>query len=151
MRARVIDLAEVEGHDEGFAFCHAGLGKNFARGAGDKALAPELDTVAGQLFMAHTVRHSDVAAVGNGVGALDRFPGGMLPLAQFRFLARMPADGGGAEQNLRASQCRQARGFWIPLVPADQHADLAVAGLPGAETEVAWSEIELLVIQRGDR
>src|ERR1019366_6784074 len=70
------------------------------------------------------------------------------PLAQLGFFARMPADGGGIEQNLRALQCRQARGFGIPLVPADQHADLAVAGWPGAETEVAWSEIELLVIER---
>src|ERR1035438_1338639 len=60
----------------------------------------------------------------------------------------MPADGGGVEQNLGALQRGQARGLGIPLVPTDQYADLAVAGLPGAETEVAWRKIELLVIER---
>ena len=64
------------------------------------------------------------------------------------FLAGMPADGGGVEEDLRALQRGQPRGFGIPLVPADQHADLAVAGLPGAEAEVARREIELLVVKR---
>src|SRR5271169_2373986 len=98
--------------------------------------------------MPDTVGHGDVAPVCDGMGPLDGFPGGMLPLAQLRFLARMPADGGGVEENLRALQGGQARGLGIPLVPTDQHADLAIAGLPGAEAEVAWSEVELLVIER---
>ena len=100
------------------------------------------------LLVADAVDGGDVAAVGDGVAALDGFPGVVLLRAVLGFLARMPADGGGVEEDLRALQRGEPRGFGIPLVPADQHADLAVARLPGAEAEVAGREIELLVVKR---
>ena len=60
----------------------------------------------------------------------------------------MPADGGGVEKNFRALHGGEAGGFGIPLVPADEHADFAVTRLPGAEAEVAGSEIKFLVEER---
>ena len=98
--------------------------------------------------MAHAIRHRDVAAVGDGVGALDRLPRAVLALAILRFFAGMPADGRGEKENLRASQRGQPRGLGIPLVPADADADLRKLRLPRAEAEVARREVEFLVKQR---
>ena len=67
----------------------AGFGENFAGGAGDKALAPEFDAVAAdEFFVADAIGDGDVAAVGDGVAALDGFPGGVLALAVFAFSRR---------------------------------------------------------------
>ncbi len=60
----------------------------------------------------------------------------------------MPADGGRVEKNLRTLHRGEARGFGIPLIPADQHTDLAITRLPRFETKVAGREIEFLVEQR---
>ena len=68
--------------------------------------------------------------------------------AVLAFLAGMPADGGGIEEDLRAAQRGEARRLGIPLVPADADADPAVPRLPGAEAEIAGREVELLVVQR---
>ena len=43
---------------------------------------------------------------------------------------------------------RQARRFGIPLVPADEHADPAVARVPGLEAQISGSEVELFVVER---
>ena len=84
MGACILDDAEVERHDEGFVPVGAGFGEDFARGAGDEALSPELDAFAGQLFVPDAVGHHDVTTISDGMGALDRLPGRMLPLAQRR-------------------------------------------------------------------
>ena len=60
----------------------------------------------------------------------------------------MPADGRGIEKNLGALQRGQAGAFGIPLVPADQRAHAAHAGIESAIAEVAGSEVKLFVIQR---
>jgi len=146
--AGLVDFAEVEFDDEGFFLCDAGFGEDFTGGAGDEALTPEFDAVADDFFVADAIGNSDVAAVGNGVAALDGFPGGMLSLAMFFFFRRMPADGGGIEENLGPLHRGETGSFGIPLIPANQNADFAIAGLPGAEAEVARCEIEFFVEQR---
>src|ERR1043166_5877035 len=82
------------------------------------------------------------------MAALDQFPGAMLICAIFRFLLRMPTDGGRVKKNLSALHRSEARPFGIPLIPADQDADFAVACLPGAEAEVARWAIEFLIVER---
>src|SRR6185436_18970521 len=99
-------------------------------------------------FEADPIDGCDVTSVGDGVTALDKFPGIVLIHAVLRFFLGMPSDGGGIKQNIGSLQGGQARGFGIPLVPADQHANLAVTGPPGPEPQVARSEVELLVEQR---
>src|SRR2546426_570343 len=72
-------------------------------------------------------------------------PGVALRHAVLRLLVRMPADGGRIEEDHRALERGEPRAFRIPLVPADQRADLALLGVDGAEAEVPGREVELLV------
>ena len=147
MGSGLVDFAEVDFDEEGVFFFGAGFGKDFAGRAGYKTLAPELDTVAGDFFVADAVRYRHVAAIGHGVAALDGFPGVVLFL-MLGFFGGMPADGGWVEKDFCALHCRQTRRFGIPLVPTDEDADFAVLGLPGAEAEVTGSEIKFFVIKR---
>ncbi len=94
------------------------------------------------------VRRADVAAVRHGVAALNQLPRLVLRLPVLLLLRRMPADGGRIEQDLRALQRREARALGKPLVPADQHADRALRGVPRAEPRVTRREVELLVEER---
>src|SRR5438270_775695 len=81
-------------------------------------------------FMGDAVWHRDIAAIGDCMTALDRFPGGMLRCAKLLLFRRMPADCCGIKNNLCAVQRRQARRFRIPLVPADANANLAACCWP---------------------
>ena len=146
-----VHVSQIHGDEEVSFLGDSGLGEDFAGGAGDEALPPEFQAVAahaGEDFVADAVDGGDVAAVGDGVGALDGFPRSVLALAVFGLFAGMPADGGRVEKDFRALHGSQAGGFGIPLVPADEDADLGVTGLPRAEAEVAGSEIELFVEER---
>ena len=91
------------------------------------------------------VHHRDVHAVRDGVAALDGAPGVALAGAVLALLVRVPADGGRKEEDDRALERGEARALRVPLVPADQRADLALLGVDGAEAEVAGREVELLV------
>src|SRR5205085_3233527 len=74
--------------------------------------------------------------------------GVMLCLAILLLLRRVPSDGGGVKQHLRAVQGGEARPLGIPLVPTNQSADLAELRFAGAEAQIAGSEIKLFVIER---
>ena len=132
------------------------LGDDLPVGRGDEGLAPELDAVFADgfavgledFFDADAVGGADVAAVGDRVAALDQFPAFVLGVAVLGFFRGMPADGGGVEENLGALQRGEAGAFGEPLVPADQDADLAVGGVPGAEAGVAGGEVEFFVVER---
>ena len=127
VRARVIHLGKVNWHNQNLFLVRRGFGKDFAGSSGDKTLSPKFNAVATNAvedFMADAIGHGNKAAVGDGVRALDSLPGVMLPFAEFFLFAGMPADGGRVKKDFRALQRRQPRGFWIPLVPANQHADL---------------------------
>ena len=95
MRACGVHVGEVNGRDENFFLVRAGLGNDFAGGAGHKTLTPEFQAVAAHAFddfVADAVHGGDVAAVRDGVTALDGFPRAVLFDAVFFLLARMPAD-----------------------------------------------------------
>src|ERR1043166_2781218 len=97
--------------------------------------------------MTDAVRRRDIATVGNGVAALDRFPRRMLRRPAPLLLRWMPADGRRIKNDFRAAQCGQARRFRIPLVPTNADADFPAGGLPGLEPEIARCEIKFLVIK----
>ena len=82
------------------------------------------------------------------MAALDEFPTVVLGDAVFVFFEWVPADGCGVKQYLCALQRREARGFGIPLIPADEDADFRVGGVPGAEAGVAGGEVKLFVEER---
>src|SRR5690606_10288685 len=81
--------------------------------------------------------------VGTGMALLDALP--VITRGDARIM-RLAADGGRVEQQLGAHQRHAARAFGEPLVPADAHADLGVAGLPDLEAAVARIEVVLLVV-----
>ena len=99
-------------------------------------------------FIAHAIHRGDVNAVGDGVRALDGAPGVELRRAVLLLFAGMPADRRGIEQNVRAAQRRDARGFRIPLIPAHQHADASEGRVEIRKSEIARSEIKLFEIER---
>ena len=79
---------------------------------------------------------------------LDGLPGVVLRRAELVFLGRVPADGSGIEEHLRALQRGEPRALGIPLVPAHERADAAKAGVHGLKAQVARREVVLLVVER---
>ena len=77
--------------------------------------------------------------------ALDGLPRVALGGAVALFFVRVPADRGRVEKDGGALQRGQARAFRVPLVPADERADAAGAGVEGLEPHVAGREVELLI------
>ena len=114
---------------------------------GHKGSAPELESAVGRSFESDTVYGRDIDSVGDGVSALNGLPGFVLAGAVLLFFRRMPADRRGIEQNLRATQRCETRGFGIPLVPADECRDASEDGVEAALAEVAGSEIEFFEVE----
>src|SRR5690348_3510029 len=81
------------------------------------------------------------------MASLNQLPAFVLCLAILGLLRWMPADRGWVKEDLSSLERSEPRAFRIPLVPADQHADLAIAGFPGAKASVAWREVKLFVIE----
>src|SRR5690606_23106230 len=75
-------------------------------------------------------------------------PGAMLALAVRRLLLRMPTDRGRIDEQLGTLHRGEARGFGIPLVPADEHTELGGLRMPNFVAEIAGREVILLVVPR---
>src|SRR5580700_10160186 len=132
-----------------------GSGQDAAEGIAEERRAPELESLAGGGFAANVagleadaIYYRYVHAVGDGVGALNGAPGVVLRYAELGFLGGMPADRGGIKEHRRALQRRQACALRKPLVPANQRAQAADAGIESAKSEIPRSEIKLFVIER---
>src|SRR5688572_8450239 len=110
VRAAEFDLCQVAIDDHHGFLVDRGALHDLSVRRGDERLAPEHDAVLvdglspGVLddLVADAVRHADVAAVGNGVAALDRLPRVVLRIAVLLALRGMPADRGGVEQDFGA-------------------------------------------------
>ncbi len=100
------------------------------------------------MLVANAIDRGNEDSVGDGVRALHGLPGGVLGFAKLGLFARVPPNRGWVEERLCAGESREPCCLGIPLVPADQGADGAVAGGDGLEAEIAWSEIKLLVVER---
>src|ERR1700730_1751517 len=99
-------------------------------------------------FKADAIYRSHVDAIRNRVSALNRTPRIVLRQAKLGFFRRMPADRRGIKKHLRPLQRGQAGSLGEPLIPADQRAQAAYAGIERAKPEIAGSEIKLFVIER---
>ena len=116
---------------------------------GDKRRAPEFEAAVGRALEAHAVHRGDENAVGDGVASAGWCARRRAARRRTRAFSRgMPADGRGIKQNVRAAQAGKPRAFRIPLVPADQHADAAVARVEIGKAQIARREIEFLVVER---
>lgn len=149
MRADLLHSVEVDIHQQVCFLVYRCLLKDFPGHTGYKALTPELDSVATNRFLeTDAVDRCDVATVGDGVSALDGFPRRVLGCAGLSLLTWVPTDCGGVEKNFSTAESCQACGLRVPLIPADEHPDLAVSSVPSSEPEIAWCEIEFFVKQR---
>src|SRR5207302_9911619 len=122
---------------------------DFAVWSANETLSPKFNPISTRRrFMAYSVWDCDVAAIRDCVAALDCFPGGMLHCAKLLLFRRVPTDRRGIKTNFCPVQRRQARGFRVPLVPANADSNLAACCWPRLKSEIAWCEIKFLVIQR---
>src|SRR5437899_575393 len=148
--ARVFAFCGVALDDEDFFLVVRSFGENLAEGVGDERIAPEFQAWIAFFrlaFESHAIDDRGVDAVGNGMAALNRFPGVKLCSAELRLFVRVPADAGRIKNHLRAAEGGEARAFRIPLVPTNLHADARVLGIKIRKTEIAGSEIEFFVVQ----
>src|SRR5271154_5294012 len=84
----------IDFRDQNLFLVARGFFQEFAEGIGDEAATKKLDAVAGgavDFFEADAIGTGDVDAVGDGVRALNRFPGGALRFTKGGFFLRMPA------------------------------------------------------------
>ncbi len=110
------------------------LGENPAERIADERSAPEFETLVRRPFEADAIYRRDIDAVGDRVRALGGAPGIVLRRAVLSLLRGVPADRGRIEQNVRARKRGEARGFGIPLVPADERRDAAELRIERAES-----------------
>ena len=115
----------------------------FAELVGDKRRAVEGDVEVVLLFFADAVGGDQRHQVGAGVALLHALP--VIAGGDTRIVG-LAADSGRVEEDFRAEQRHAARALREPLVPADAHADLGVAGVPHLEAGVARVEVVLLVV-----
>src|SRR5208283_5406876 len=153
--ANVFYALEVHLGDEHLFLVVRSLGDHLSEGIGNERPAPELKPFTCRLVApnvarleTHTIRHGDVNAIRNRVGALNGLPGVVLCLAVLRLLVRMPADCRGIEEHVRPLKGGQPRALGIPLVPADQRPKLPEIGFESLESKITLRKVELLVIQR---
>jgi len=82
VRPGFVHLAQVQRSHDNLFSAHARFGQDLASSAGDKTLAPELESVAaGRRFQTDAVADGDVTTVSHRMAALDCFPGAVLVLA----------------------------------------------------------------------
>src|SRR5262249_59264951 len=118
--AHVFHQLAIALHDQNLFLVVARLLQDLAERVADERAAPELDPVTDDPLVPDAVDRAHVGAVGDGVPAHARLPRRVLPLAELDLLARVPADGGGAEDHLRALQRRQPARCGLPRRPADE-------------------------------
>src|SRR4029077_17479531 len=149
-----LEGAQVDLANQNFFFVMGGFGEDTAERIAKKRTTPKFEArprggVAAYVpsFVPHSIDHSYVYTVGDGMGTLNGAPGIVLDGTEFGFFRRMPADCGGIEENLRALQSSQSGALGIPLIPADQRAHATDVCIKGAKAEIAGSEVIFFVIK----
>src|SRR6266478_407744 len=146
---------QVHFAEQNFFLIVGSFSKHAPEGVAEERAAPEFKALAGHgiaadvtSLEADAIHHANVDAVSNRVCPLDSAPGIVLRLAECGLLRGMPSDGRGIKKNACSLQRREARAFGIPLVPADEGAELSGGGVEGLEAEIAGSEIKFFVVKR---
>src|SRR6266446_5634991 len=146
---------QVHFAEQNFFLVVGSLRKHAPEGVAEKRTSPELKALARHgiaadvtSFKADAIHYADINAVRDRVRPLDGAPSVVLRLAEFGLHRGRPSDRRWVKKNACSLQCREARAFGIPLVPADEGAELSGGGVEGLETEIAGSEIKLFVVER---
>ena len=149
--AHILAVLQVDIYHQALFFLIAGTVVELALRTGYETAAPELDALgltARIRLETYAVYGDDRQSVGYGMAPHHGSPRLALALLLFLGIIGSVADGGRIDEYFGSLQRHQTGCFGIPLVPANQHAELAYRGLDRVETEVARSEIELLVVGR---
>src|SRR5215469_17787621 len=149
--AGVFTLGGIAFDDENFLLAVGSFGNNLAKRIGDKRISPELQpriAVLRMSFKPDSVHHRGIHSIRDRMAALNRFPCFELPRAELFLFVRMPADARWIKNDLRAAKSSEPRACWVPLVPADLHADARVLRIEIRKAQIAGSEIKFFVIER---
>ena len=140
-----VDIDQEEG---GFGAC---FGQELALRSSHEGMTPELDAVGlvRWVFLpAGAVDSNDREAVGDGMTSLNGLPSTELALLLFVGVTALPTDGGGVDEKFGTLQRHETGSFGVPLVPTNLYAEATDRGLDRVEAQVAWREVELLVVGR---
>ena len=96
--------------------------------------------------MSHTVHCHHGKTVGYGMPTLHGGPCFALALLLLGCVAAFIAYCGGVDEQFGSCESHEACCFRIPLVPADKYAEASHAGVDGVEPDVAWREVEFLIV-----
>src|SRR6266481_9473612 len=145
---------QVDFAEQNFFLVVGSLRKHAPEGITEERASPEFEAFAGHgitadvsSLHADAIHNADINAVRDRVRPLDGAPGVVLRLAEFSLLRGMPSDGRWVKKNACSLQCREARAFGIPLVPADERAEFSGGSVEGLEAKIAGSEIKFFVIK----
>ena len=93
---------------------------------------------------AYAVHGGNMDSVCDGVGALHRFPG-FVPVAVFALVAFDVSYGSRVEDDLSSLKRVDSRGFWKPLIIANEHAYTSVSGFVRLVTRVSGFKIVFFI------
>ena len=130
--ADLLTMAEVDVENEAFFLVVGSLIEQLTLRTGNKTAAPELDTVglSGRVrFKTYAVYGHYRQTVCHGMTALHCGPGRALALLLLWGVRGLIADGCGVDEHFGALERHKACSLRIPLVPADEHSELAYRGL----------------------
>ena len=133
------DFIEIQMGADGFRSIRGSLGEDLTKRIAGKGGAPEIQII----FPTRAVDGEDEDAVGDGVAPLHGLPGAALNLVELARFGSGQADGGGVDEDLGPAQGHEARGFRVPLVPANENAEFADRGGDREEAGVARCKVEL--------
>ena len=147
--AHILAVLQVDIYHQALFFLIAGTVVELTLRTGYETAAPELDALGLTAWIGletYAVYGDDRQSVGYGMASHHGSPRLALALLLLLGIIGGIADGGRIDEHFGSLQRHQTGCFGIPLVPANQHAELAYRGLDRVETEVARSEIEFLVV-----
>lgn len=138
--AHILAVLQVDIYHQALFFLIAGTVVELALRTGYETAAPELDALgltARIRLETYSVYGDDWQSVGYGMATHHGSPRLALALLLLLGIIGSIADGGRIDEHFGSLQRHQTGCFGIPLVPANQHAELAYRGLDRVETDVA--------------
>ena len=117
----------------------------------DKTSSPESNAVCLSRrigFVSGTVDSNNRQTVGYSMSALNCGPCFALTLLFIGRVRTLVTDCSRIDKDFCTLKSHEPSSFRIPLVPADLHSKNTYRGTYRMETEIAWSEVELLIIGR---
>ena len=69
-----VHFVQIHRHHKHFLFFRTGFGEDFAGGAGDETLTPELDAIAGEPFVTDAIGDGNITPIGLSCATAESMP-----------------------------------------------------------------------------